>query len=159
LLVLRGIVGDVRSNIPLRSDLRLADAWKSVGHTLIDLGEDEFTQARAHPMIDPTLRNHRLADEAEDPEVAVILLDVVLGHGCHADPAGSVAEAVREAKALAAAAGRHLVVVAAVCGTNGDPQSLSGQEQALRDAGVLVLPTNAGAARLAGLIARYAGER
>lgn len=159
LLLLSGVLGDVRSNIPLRADLRLSSSWKSEGHTLVDLGDDEFTQARAHPMIDPTLRRHRLIEEADDPRVAVILLDIVLGFGSHANPAGSIAAAVQAAKAKATAEGRHLVVVAAVCGTAADSQGLSVQEQVLRDAGVLVLDTNARAARLAGLIARYASDR
>lgn len=108
-------------------------------------------------MIDPGMRNERILREAEDPETAVLLLDVVLGHGAHDDPGGSAAAAVREAVKVAAKAGRALAVAAFVCGTEGDPQTLSVQEAALRDAGVRVFPTNAQAARfsaaLAGMIA------
>jgi FdrA protein len=159
LLVLQNAIGDVRSNIPLRKDLRLADAWTSVEHTLIDLGDDEFTQARAHPMIDPTLRLRRFQEEAARSEVAVILLDIVLGLGSHADPAGSLATAIAGARAAAQAAGRNLVVVASVCGTDLDPQGLERQEQTLRAAGALVLPTNAQASQLAGLIVSQATAR
>src|SRR5262249_33353881 len=106
-----------------------------------------------HPMIDPRLRQERLLKEAEDPEVAVILLDVVIGYGAHDDPAGALAEAIRAARSRAAAGGRYLAVVAHVWGTAQDPQGLERQERALREAGALVLPTNAQAARLAAAIA------
>ena len=103
-------------------------------------------------MIDPSLRNRRILEEALDPATAVILLDVVLGYGAHPDPAGATAAAIREAREVTTKSGRHLVFVASVCGTEADPQRLSRQEATLRDAGVTVLPDNASAARLAGLI-------
>jgi len=104
-------------------------------------------------MIDPRLRQERLLKEAGDPEVAVILLDVVIGYGAHDDPAGALGEAIRAARAGAAASGRYLSVVAHVCGTAQDPQGLERQEQTLREAGALVLPTNAQAAHVAAAIA------
>jgi hypothetical protein len=104
-------------------------------------------------MIDGSLRAARLLAEADDPETAVLLLDVVLGYGAHGDPAGALAPALAEARARAAAAGRYLPVVASICGTDGDPQGLRRQEAALRAAGALVLPTNAQAARAAAAIA------
>jgi FdrA protein len=119
----------------------------------VDLGEDEFTQGRLHPMMDPALRNRRIVQEARDPATAVILLDVVLGYGAHPEPAGAVVEAIVRAQTIASAAGRHLTVIASVCGTEADPQVLSRQEATLRKVGVLVMPDNASAARLAGLIA------
>ena len=103
-------------------------------------------------MIDPSLRNRRIVREARDPSAAVILLDFVLGYGAHPDPAGAALDAIGEAHAAARASGRHIVFVAAVCGTEQDPQRLSEQEAKLRAAGVVVLPDNASAARLAGLI-------
>jgi FdrA protein len=143
-----------KAEVPSRTEPghRLADSSASVGHTIIDLGADEFTQGRLHPMIDPALRNRRIVQEARDPSTAVILLDFVLGYGSHPDPAGAALDAIHEAQHLAADAGRHIVFVASVCGTEADPQRLSVQEAGLRDAGVLVLPDNASAARLAGLI-------
>ena len=83
----------------------------------------------------------------------MLLLDVVLGYGAHADPAGEVLPAIRRARAVAGAAGRYLAVVASVCGTEQDPQRRSAQVTALADAGVIVMPSNAQAARLAALIA------
>ncbi len=152
-VILRSLPQAVSSNAPLVKGDLLPDSHHSVGHTCVDLGEDEFTQGRLHPMMDPALRNRRIVQEARDPATAVILLDVVLGYGAHSDPAGAVVEAIVRARTIASAAGRHLTVIASVCGTEADPQVLSRQEATLRKAGVLVMPDNASAARLAGLIA------
>jgi FdrA protein len=121
---------------------------------VIDLGDDAFTRGRPHPMIDQTLRRERILQEAADPEVAVILFDVVLGYGAHPDPASELAATLEEARSRAAAAGRGLALVGSVCGTAGDPQDLPRQEALLRDAGVLLAESNAQAARLAERIAR-----
>lgn len=147
-----GGLGPVRSNAGGDPTLLLADAWRSEGHTLVDMGEEEFTRGRPHPMIDLRLRQERLLAEAADPETAVVLLDVVIGYGSHDDPAGGLAPTIAQARATAAADGRYLPVVAHVCGTDLDPQELERQEATLRAAGVLVAPTNAQAARLAALI-------
>jgi FdrA protein len=147
-----GILGDVYSNVPLGPHLKLKDATRSQGHCVIDLGEDEFTVGRPHPMIDNDLRIRRLLQEAADPEVALILLDVVLGYGVHPDPAGELGPAIRDARQSALAAGRELLVIASVTGTEEDPQRLSRQVQALEEAGAIVAPCNAAAARLAGSI-------
>jgi len=151
-LILRNLIGTVASNAPVDKTMRLADANHSHGHAAVDLGEDEFTVGRLHPMLDPTLRNRRIVQEARDPETAVILLDVVLGFGVHPDPAGAAVTAIREAQAELATAGREVVFLASVCGTEGDPQDVRRQEETLRAAGVTVLPSNAAAARLAGYI-------
>ena len=142
----------IYSNIPLSPEWALEDAWRSKEHSCVDMGEEEFTRGRPHPMIDLRLRQERLLKEADDPEVAVILLDVVIGYGAHDDPAGALGESIRTAKAKAAAAGRYLSVVAHVCGTAQDPQGLDQQERKLREAGALVLPTNAQAAQVAAAI-------
>jgi FdrA protein len=147
------LLGDVWSNAPVDPKRTLEDAWKSREHTLVDLGDDVFTRGRPHPMIDHRLRNDRLLEEAADPQVAVILLDVVLGYGSHADPAAEMTPAIRKAQAAARKKGRALAFVASVCGTDEDPQGLERQETALRDAGVLLAESNASAARLAGAIA------
>jgi FdrA protein len=151
-LILRNLPEPVFSNAPILEANMQPGGTRGSVHGCIDLGGDEYTQGRLHPMIDPSLRNRRIVQEALDPQTAVILLDVVLGYGVHPDPAGATAEAIREAQHLAANSGRHLTFVGSVCGTEADPQRLSRQETTLRDAGVLVLPDNASAARLAGLI-------
>ena len=110
------------------------------GHRILDLGDEEYTQGRPHPMVDLELRRRMLQEEG--PKSGCVLLDVVLGHGSHADPAGELAGTLGE---LA----RERPVIAHVCGTEEDPQDARRQEAALREAGVIVAPTNAAAARLA----------
>ena len=118
-------------------------------HTTVDLGDDEFTVGRPHPMIDFRRRNERIVAAAEDASTAVILLDVVLGYGAHPDPAGALIPALDRARRHATEAGRALAVVASICGTANDPQDLSRQEETLTAAGVILAPSNAQAARLA----------
>jgi len=113
-----------------------------------------FTRGRPHPMIDHRLRNERLVKEAGDPEVAVVLLDIVLGYGAHPDPAAEMVPAIRKAQAVARKKGRSLAIVGFVCGTGEDPQGLERQERALREAGVLLASSSARAAALAAAIVR-----
>jgi FdrA protein len=147
-------LGTVWSNAPVDPRLKLADPWRSREHTLVDLGDDVFTRGRPHPMIDHRLRNERLVKEAGDPEVAVVLLDIVLGYGAHPDPAAEMVPAIRTAQAVARKKGRGLAIVGFVCGTEEDPQGLERQERALREAGVLLAQSSAQAARLAAAIVR-----
>jgi FdrA protein len=141
-------VRTVWSNAPVDPKTAIEDPWKSREHTLIDLGDDVFTRGRPHPMIDLRLRNERMLEEAADPQVAVILLDVVLGYGSHADPAAEIVPVLERIKKKSGSP----VIVASVCGTDEDPQGLERQEAALREAGVLLTESNAAAARLAGAI-------
>ncbi len=138
----------VYSNAPLDEANKLPDSTRSQGHTAVDLGEEEFTVGRPHPMIDNDLRMRRLLQEARQPEVAVILLDVVLGYGAHPDPAFELAQAVRQARQQALEAGREVLFVASVTGTQGDPQNYWRQVQLLEESGVILCPSNAAAARL-----------
>ncbi|MGE5131333.1 MAG: FdrA family protein [Gemmatimonadota bacterium] len=141
-------LGVIGSNIPLRPDWRRDPRSPGPGHVMIDFGDDAFTAGRPHPMIDQSLRLARLAAEAGDPAAAVILLDVVLGHGAHPDPAAELAPAI-----AAARAGRDLPVVVSLIGARSDPQGLAGQAAALQAAGAHVFASNAAAARFAcGLI-------
>jgi hypothetical protein len=151
-LLLGEVLPDVYSNTPVGGARALENVWQSRAHTLIDLGDDVFTRGRPHPMIDHRLRNERLAVEAQDPQTAVILLDVVLGYGAHADPASVIAPVIEASIAQAAASGRHLAVVGFVCGTATDPQNLQRQEARLRAAGMQLAGSNAEAARLAARI-------
>ena len=152
LLIWEDLVDDVRSNVAVAPAQKLEDPTHSVVHSAIDLGDDVFTVGRPHPMIDNDLRVRRLLQEAADPEVAVVLLDVVLGYGAHPDPAAELGPAIHDARQVAAAEGRELVVVASVTGTAGDPQGLDRQVAALEAAGAVVASCNAAAARLTGLI-------
>jgi FdrA protein len=140
---------DVHSNAPLAGMILLDDENTSVENTLVDMGSDEFTAGVPHPMIDATNRRARILAEADDPTVAVLLLDFVLGFNASSDPAGDLVEAIVAAKNTATAAGRYLSVVASMCGTDEDPQGLDKQEQLLRDAGVILFPSNAQASQFA----------
>ena len=150
LLILQDYVPVVYSNAPLDKKNKLEDSLVSKAHTVIDLGEDEFTVGRLHPMMDNDLRIRRLEKEAADPEVAVLLLDVVLGFGAHADPASELAPAIAAAIKTAQQAGRHLEVVTVVSGTDGDPQGIEAQMKQLRDAGAKTETSNDAAARYVG---------
>jgi FdrA protein len=108
------------------------------GHRIVDLGDDSYTLGRPHPMIDPTTRSIEIEKLAALPDVGVLLLDVVLGYGACADPAGAVVEAVDQVRAKRTA---PLVVIATLTGTEGDPQGRSEQEEKLREAGVAVVET------------------
>jgi hypothetical protein len=142
----------VYSNAPLPGGSVLVDSTRSQGHTTVDLGEEEFTVGRPHPMIDNDLRIRRLLQEARDPETAVIQLDVVLGYGAHPDPASELGPAIRQARDLAGAAGGELPVVISVTGTDGDPQGLRQTVNHLEEAGAILCDSNAAAAQLTGMI-------
>jgi len=137
------------SNVPLEKARRIPDRAPSASHCLIDLGADEFTVGRPHPMIDHAARAERLIAEARDPETALVILDIVLGYGSHPDPAGAMGPAIREARAIATRGGRHLILVGFVCGTEDDPQHLSAQTRVLRETGVNIVSSSTAAARLA----------
>jgi hypothetical protein len=129
------------------------------GHSVVDLGEDQYTLARPHPMLDGTLRREWILRAAQDPTTAVILLDIILGYGAHPDPAGELLPAIQQAARQARAGGRHVAMVASVCGTEHDPQRRSAQIDALRTHGVIVMPSNAQAALLAAdIAARLSGD-
>jgi FdrA protein len=139
----------VHSNTHVGKSLPLGDVFRSEGHTIVDLGDDIFTRGRPHPMIDQRLRIERIMQEAADPDLAVLLLDVVLGFGSHPDPAAELAPALRSAHAIAAQAGRAFICIGHVCGTDSDPQGRASQIRVLHDAGMILADNNAHAARLA----------
>ncbi|MDI9334701.1 MAG: acyl-CoA synthetase FdrA [Cytophagales bacterium] len=140
----------VWSNIPVNQALLLPHPKKaSFEHTALDLGDDDFTVGKPHPMIDQGARIERLLREAADPSVRVIVLDVVIGWGAHADPASELAAAIVQAKHIAAKDKRALAVLGFVCGTDQDPQGFAAQEKKLQDAGMVLAPNSASAAWLA----------
>src|SRR5262249_33805857 len=130
----------VASNMPVLGAAPL-HATKG-GHVMMDLGHDEFTRGRPHPMIEPAMRDNALTEAIRDPEVGVILLDIILGYGAHRDPAGHVAGI------LAGSDGGQLVI-ASVVGTDGDPQPRTDQVRTLAEAGVIVAASGADAAEMA----------
>lgn len=144
MIVAAPVLGPIRSNIAHDDALLLTGDLRAPGHVVIDFGDDGLTRGRAHPMIDPSLRLERIAVEAADASCGVLLLDLVLGHGAHPDPAGELAAAIRSAKAVA---GRDLPVVVALVGTAADPQDRAAAERALAEAGASVFLSNAAATR------------
>jgi succinyl-CoA synthetase alpha subunit len=123
-------------------------------HRVLDLGDDEYTVGRPHPMIDPRVRTDMIVQAASDADVGVVLLDLVLGTGAHASPAEPLAAAVDEARRSARAAGREIAFVASIVGTSRDPQGLDAQRAILEQAGIAVAATNADAARVAAMLVR-----
>ncbi|MEN7526626.1 acyl-CoA synthetase FdrA [Cupriavidus sp. DL-D2] len=148
LLMLQDVLPDLRSNTPTGKVARVEDLWNSVGNTILDLGDDDFTRGRPHPMIDPGLRNERIVTEAAVPGVGIILLDFVLGYGAHEDPAGDIVPSIQAAREAAAAAGHEVLFIGHVCGTRNDPQQLDAQRATLVGAGVELAESNAQAIRL-----------
>jgi len=142
LVILSGILGPVYSNTPICKGWGLPAPEGA--HVCLDLGEEEFTKGRPHPMIDPEARIEHVRIEGGRPDVAVVLLDVVLGYGAHDDPAGRLAPVCADIRA----GGRGPAVVAYVLGTDADPQGLTRQLATLAEAGCIVPPT-AGRAALA----------
>jgi succinyl-CoA synthetase alpha subunit len=140
----RGI--GANSNTPTSGNTALTDIRTSKENTIIDMGDDEFTQGRPHPMIDPSLRDARIRDEVADPTTAVVLFDVVLGYGSADDPTAGLLGVIGSAKAKARAAGRTVAFIGYVCGTDLDPQDRGKVVAGLKSAGVLVASSNAEAA-------------
>jgi FdrA protein len=147
MVVLSDRLGPIHSNIPLR------EGWGMPAppgaHVFLDLGEEEYTRGRPHPMIDPAARAELIASEGAAPDTAVVLIDVVLGHASHDDPASVLAPACESLTRRPDGP----VVVAYVLGTDGDPQGLESQRERLAEAGCVLAPTGARAALLAGAIA------
>jgi FdrA protein len=131
---LRTLLHPIHSNAPLLDSVPIDATGRSAGHTILDLGADELTVGRPHPMIDQGLRLRRMRQEAADPKTGVLLLDVVLGYGAHADPAAELAPAIAELLEVRP----ELEIVVGMVGTDEDPQNLASQTERLREAGATV---------------------
>src|SRR3954467_2698637 len=140
MLLAAPVLGDVRSNTPLRAGLDLGTDLRARGHVVIDFGDDALTVGRAHPMIDPTLRLEAISNLAASREPAVLLLDVVLGYGADPDPSRSLVPALRAA---------GLPAVVALVGTEGEPRGWSRAADAFAEAAAAVFASNAAATRYA----------
>lgn len=148
LIVLRERLGEIKSNISHRmgEEIRSLDDWGY--NLLLDLGEDQFTNGRPHPMIEPSLRCDWIIKEAKNPKLGVILLDFEIGYGSHDNPAGVTAEAIREARDVAEKEGRELIFVGYICGTDLDKQTMELQKTILLKEGVILAESNVEAANL-----------
>ncbi len=152
--LLEDYIGRVWANAPINKENKLKDSLVSEENTIVDLGEDEFTVGRLHPMMDNEMRIRRLMEEARDPSVAVIMLDVVIGYGSHPDPASELAPAIAKAKDMAQKDGRYLEVVVVATGTDKDPQNLDRQIEQLRAVDAWVSSSNEEVVGYAGSILR-----
>ncbi len=132
-------ISEISSNTPVKGCKKMEDLYKSSGNCIIDLGDDDFTRGKAHPMIDPGYRIERLIQETSDESVGLILLDVVLGYGSHPDMASEMVSAINEGRKKS---GRKPVIAACICGTEADPQNYQKQKAILEEAEVVVFPTN-----------------
>ena len=137
----------IYSNIPLTPEMAIENLPDGRGHICLDLGEDQFTRGRPHPMIDPQTRTEFFRSHV-DGWTGVILVDVVLGFGSYQDPAGAVAASVREIRQRLSAQGKDVIVIASVCGTDLDSQDLNRSIATLEAENILVMPSNAQAVRL-----------
>jgi FdrA protein len=147
MVVLSARLGPVHSNTPLREGWGLPAP--SGAHACLDMGEEEYTRGRPHPMIDPEARTEEIVRQGTDPATAVVLIDVVLGYGSHPDPASMLAPAC--SKVTASLDGPAFV--AYVLGTGADPQGLGDQRRRLEEAGCIMAPTAARAALASAAIA------
>jgi succinyl-CoA synthetase alpha subunit len=141
-ILLHKLTGAVYSNNQTDPKFIPPDPQRSVGHTVMDLGDDVFTVGRPHPMIDPSTRTDRIMAEIDDGEIALVLVDVVLGYGSHADPAGALVPSLIAAREAARKRGGYLPVLASITGTAGDFQNFAAQKAKLEAAGCVVLPSN-----------------
>ena len=112
------------------------------GNVVVDLGDDAYTQGKPHPMIDPAKRIECMQEAVDDPSTGVVLLDIMLGYGSHADMAGSLIPTIKELQAKADAAGRKVFFIATVCGTRRDYQGYDEAVNKLKEAGVIVCENN-----------------
>ncbi|HEX6792399.1 MAG TPA: acyl-CoA synthetase FdrA [Casimicrobiaceae bacterium] len=142
-LVLLGAGEPVASNAPVPGARAIDGAMQDRSHSIVDLGADEYTRGRPHPMIEPAIRSEPLRAAMTDSATAAVLLDVVIGYGAHPDPAGVLVDAVGSIPS------QRPPIIASVCGTEGDPQVYSRQVRTLESAGIIVAPSNAHAAEFA----------
>jgi FdrA protein len=141
--ILRDAGISVHSNNPLEPKYKLEHPDRSVENTIVDMGDDYYMVGKPHPMIDSTMRKRRILSESQDPQMAVLYLDFILGYNASMDPVGELVDAIREAKRSVLKRGGKLSVVASICGTELDPQGFTMQEKMLQDAGALVYHSNA----------------
>jgi succinyl-CoA synthetase alpha subunit len=147
-LIMRDIIGNTFSNTPIAEGFKLADAMISKENTILDLGDDEFTAGRPHPMIDFSLRCNRIIEESKNPEVAVIMFDLVLGYGSNLNPLEDLLPALDKANEINPA----LFFICSITGTVNDPQGKTFIVNKLSEKGIIVMQSNVESAMLAGNI-------
>ena len=141
--ILRDAGIDIYSNNPIDPDYKLENPDLSCAHTMVDMGDEHYTLGKPHPMIDGTERVKRIIAEAEDPSVAILLLDFIFGYNASNDPVGELMEALQQAKAVRSKTEGELTIVASVCGTRDDHQDIDLQTKMLKECGAVVFHSNA----------------
>ncbi|MGM0523451.1 MAG: acyl-CoA synthetase FdrA [Bacillota bacterium] len=154
LSILRSEGLTVKSNVAKRPEEKLDDIHVSTGHTLLDMGDDDFTKGKPHPMIEPSLRNERIREELLNKETAVLLLDFELGYGAHEDPVGESIGVLRETLEELNQQGRHVTVISYMCATKNDKQGYDNQVDRLSALGVYVASSNEEMSQLAAMITK-----
>ncbi|AEV28064.1 succinyl-CoA synthetase, alpha subunit [Sphaerochaeta pleomorpha str. Grapes] len=149
LMALSDLNGGVWSNNQTDPAFVLNNPYHSVAHSIIDLGDEIFTVGKPHPMIDPISRTDRIESEMNDPTIAVMLFDCILGDGSHADPATVLSGAIAKAKQAAKDRGGYLSAIVSVTGTDKDFQNRTEQIAILEKQKAIVMPSNYQAVRLA----------
>ncbi len=149
-IILGKDIENIFSNRSADEKFALEDSWLSKEHTLVDLGEDEFTVGRLHPMMDFDLRNKRILQEAQDKKTAIILFDLVLGYGANIDPISEILPIIKEAQIIVP----DISFICSVTGTEQDPQNKNKVIEILEKNDILVMPSNAAAAEIVSLIIR-----
>lgn len=150
--LLQTFVPAMHSNIKFGKVALLEDRYQSLENSLVDMGDEVFTKGKPHPVMDPSILVDRMIQEARDPQVGVILFDLLYGHAIHPDPVGAIEDALREIQRIEQEEKRHICVIASLCGTDIEPQNVADQARRLEEYGVILQPSNAKAALLAGLI-------
>ena len=150
--LLQEFVPNMHSNISFGKVDLLEDRHMSIENSLVDMGDEVFTKGKPHPVMDPSILVERMIQEARDPQTGVILFDLLYGCAIHPDPVGAMEDALKEIRRIETDEGRHICVIASLCGTDIEPQNVKQQAERLEAYGVILEPSNAKAALLAGLI-------
>lgn len=142
----------VYSNVTKIKENKLDNPFHSKENTIVDLGDDVFTQGKPHPMIDPTIRISRIIEEAKDKNVAIMILDFELGYGSNENPVGVTLEALKKAKETAKQDGREIIIICYLLSTENEKQNVEAQRKMLNSIDVVLTKSNAEAARICSLI-------
>lgn len=152
ILLIEDFVPNLHSNIPFGNVAPLKNRHVSEENAIVDMGDEEFTKGKPHPVMDPSILCDRLMQESLDLETGVILFDLLFGHAVHSDPVGTIEDTLLLIRNKSKEQGRYISLIASLCGTDLDPQGINDQKRRLEELGVIILPSNAQAAILSGLI-------
>ena len=140
-IILEQMIGKIYSNLSSDDEYSIKGNVSSKENTLIDFGEEEFTSARPHPIIDPLLRRNRILEDANDPNVGVIIIDIICGINAAKNTMAFHAETIKKAIEIAREQGRKLSVFTYICGTENDVSK--NELKLLADSGAKLFTSNA----------------